>query len=269
MSAQRPGRGLDHSNLFTSSSSAHTNATSLTNVNENNTYVFYNAHPAYDYLTQLPTPQHELMFGGGLVTGVIEELGNVNDAEYSPPIASHLSGALSVYFGERNWGEEAHAGDKGDSDEGKWSKGRVKALWSGIEGVSADELPWVGRLPHKVSGRKQPTRFTHGSFSILHNRIGAQDKDEASIATDASSSPDSEDIPSLFSPRVTLAPPGEWIAAGYSGEGMVHAWMSGKALAHMVLGHVEDEWFPNILRVTEGRWKKAKVENLMNRFLDS
>ncbi|KIJ67118.1 hypothetical protein HYDPIDRAFT_50050, partial [Hydnomerulius pinastri MD-312] len=62
------------------------------------------------------------------------------------------------------------------------------------------------------------------------------------------------------------APPGEWIAAGYSGEGMVHAWMSGKALAEMVLGREREanlaEWFPDILRVTPGRWKKAKAEDL-------
>ncbi|KAK7688053.1 hypothetical protein QCA50_008423 [Cerrena zonata] len=55
------------------------------------------------------------------------------------------------------------------------------------------------------------------------------------------------------------SPPGEWIAAGYTGEGMVHAWMSGRALASMVLNDEEGikDWFPEILRINEKRWKKA------------
>jgi len=68
---------------------------------------------------------------------------------------------------------------------------------------------------------------------------------------------------------MTLAQPGEWIAAGYSGEGMVHAWMSGKAVAHMVLGREREieTWFPEMLRVTEKRWKDADVEKMLARFM--
>jgi len=258
MSAQRPGMGLEHSDIST-----------LTlpgcNTNGDRTYVFYDTNFAYDYLTRLPTPQHELMFGGGLATGGIDELGSVNDANYCVPIASHLSGALAVHFGERHWGEEARPGDEGEGfEESRWNKGRVKALWSGIEGASADELPWVGRVPPKVSGRKQPAPVIHHSFaSTLHN-----DKDGVSTTTDPPSSSNSKDTLSP-GPRITLALPGEWIAAGYTGEGMVHGWMSGKALAHMVLGKGEElnDWFPDIMRVTERRWKRAKVENLIDKFL--
>ncbi|KAG1775012.1 hypothetical protein EV702DRAFT_973857 [Suillus placidus] len=59
------------------------------------------------------------------------------------------------------------------------------------------------------------------------------------------------------------AAPVEWIAAGYSGEGMVHAWLSGKAMAEMVLGHEVEEWFQDIIRVSEKRWK-TKAENLLD-----
>jgi hypothetical protein len=49
---------------------------------------------------------------------------------------------------------------------------------------------------------------------------------------------------------------------------MVHAWLSGKALADMVLGREVEgklgEWFPDIMRVSEKRWKKAKAENLLD-----
>jgi hypothetical protein len=60
------------------------------------------------------------------------------------------------------------------------------------------------------------------------------------------------------------AAPGEWITAGYSRKGMVHAWLSGKALAGMALGCEVEEWFPDIMKVTEKRWKKAKAKNLLD-----
>lgn len=55
-----------------------------------------------------------------------------------------------------------------------------------------------------------------------------------------------------------LAAGGEWIAAGYTGEGMVHAWMSGKALAGMVLGLDRDCGLPEVFIVSEERWRKAE-----------
>ena len=67
------------------------------------------------------------------------------------------------------------------------------------------------------------------------------------------------------------APPGEWISAGYTGEGMVHAWMSGKALAYMLLGADAEikPWFPEILRISEERWKKANLEDFITKRLSS
>ena len=59
---------------------------------------------------------------------------------------------------------------------------------------------------------------------------------------------------------------GEWIAAGYSGEGMAHAFLSGRAIALQILGRSEDAatLLPECLSVTETRWKKAKFEDLMD-----
>ncbi|KAI9040535.1 NAD(P)/FAD-dependent oxidoreductase [Aspergillus affinis] len=52
----------------------------------------------------------------------------------------------------------------------------------------------------------------------------------------------------------------EWVSAGFSGEGMVHAWLCGKALGRMILaddeGLSEQEdlsWFPEQMLVTEER----------------
>ncbi|KAF6765909.1 FAD dependent oxidoreductase-domain-containing protein [Ephemerocybe angulata] len=64
-------------------------------------------------------------------------------------------------------------------------------------------------------------------------------------------------------------PSGEWIAAGYTGEGMVHAWMSGKALASMVLGQEgeTEPWFPEVFRVTEERWRNASFEGFVGSYI--
>ncbi|KAJ4317856.1 hypothetical protein N0V84_007131 [Fusarium piperis] len=70
---------------------------------------------------------------------------------------------------------------------------------------------------------------------------------------------------------------GEWVAAGFNGEGMVWAWLCGTALAIMALGMEEenleegigrpggklDEWFPReTLGVDGGRLRRADVANL-------
>lgn len=210
MTAQRPGQAMPAETLQRS-------------------FIFYEIPVGYDYLTVLPNGEHEFMLGGGFAQEGhegYEAVGNTDDSTYSKRINAHLGGILPRYFGEDNWGCE------GQPSEGDmWSKGRVKANWSGILGISADLLPWVGRLSPAISGRSAPPT----------RELAA---DESFIS----------------------AAPGEWIAAGYSGEGMVHAWMSGKALAEMVLGREGNiaEWFPEVLRVSTKRWKKAKPEVLLD-----
>ncbi|KAL6301008.1 FAD dependent oxidoreductase [Sparassis latifolia] len=217
MTVQRPGSSL--------SASTHDGGRS---------YVFYRGTTGYDYLTQLPTDEHELMFGGAWAVAVsdgLPELGFADDSEYNFAAAAHLAGALPLYFGPEHWGEEARISESVESTQ--WGIGRTKAQWSGVLAISVDGLPWVGRVPPKVSGRAQPA---------------------PKVATKEGAA---------------LAPPGEWIAAGYTGEGMVHAWMSGKALAYMVLGREGEieAWFPDILRVTEKRWKAASVDDMISRFM--
>ncbi|CAD6448298.1 bb3a4030-b0be-42be-b4ec-b58eacf211c8 [Sclerotinia trifoliorum] len=58
----------------------------------------------------------------------------------------------------------------------------------------------------------------------------------------------------------------EWAAAAFSGEGMVHAWLCGKALAEMILafdavkgGVVIPEWFPEAMVISEERLVKARL----------
>lgn len=47
----------------------------------------------------------------------------------------------------------------------------------------------------------------------------------------------------------------EWISAGYSGYGMVNAWLCGRATAEMILGRDSSPWFPEQYLITPSRIK--------------
>ena len=251
MSAQRPGSALRFQAIGDDNAQK--------KHQEQRSYIFYDSpeQKGFDYLTQLPDGEHELMFGGGrealpeadAKTGPVGGL--TPRGMYDVHSAAHVSGALPVYFGTSNWGAEGVAAAESSvgSDvhadaqrqiRGSWAAGRVKALWSGVLSVSVDENPWVGRIPSAISGRRSPTPG-----------VTASEKGK----------------------RARTADPGEWIAAGYSGEGMVHAWLCTRALALMVLGldkargveaeghygtgQTVDEWLPACYRITVTRWQNA------------
>jgi hypothetical protein len=59
----------------------------------------------------------------------------------------------------------------------------------------------------------------------------------------------------------------EWVAAGYSGEGMVNAWGCGTAVAQMVLEEMDvgfqsdwRDWFPEQMLVSEERLKDSILQ---------
>ncbi|KAK0245486.1 hypothetical protein EDD85DRAFT_943915 [Armillaria nabsnona] len=57
----------------------------------------------------------------------------------------------------------------------------------------------------------------------------------------------------------TLREDAEWIVAGYSGDGMVHAWMSVKELAYMVSGKDVD-WLPaRFAKVGKGKHRMVRI----------
>ena len=247
MSAQRPGQGLSSA----SSSRA---------------FVFYpSANPCkYDYLTQL-LPKHEpnsnsypshgeLMYGSMSGDMLRENIGIADDSETQIQAEAYLAGSLERYFAEQ-WGSEGVETVQEAQADTKWKKGRTKAVWSGIIGISADMLPWVGRVPNVASGRREPAQANSGLASYRG-----------------------------------LAAPGEWISAGFSGEGMVHAWLCGKAVAQMVLGNAlrnqssslstpsqkseatqttvdqDEPQLPEAFVITEKRVRKAKIDNIMAKF---
>ncbi|EIW86226.1 DAO-domain-containing protein [Coniophora puteana RWD-64-598 SS2] len=155
----------------------------------------------------------------------------------------------------------------------RWHQGRVKALWSGILSTSADGLPWVGRLPPAITGRAGPQDHDQA----LSTAVEPVRRGDGHLENEKQPEHQEPSDPEKHCPIATVSEPGagagatgtgtstsartggEWIAAGYSGEGMVYAWQSARALAYMVLGGavVEEErvreWLPGVFCVSEER----------------
>ena len=113
----------------------------------------------------------------------------------------------------------------------------MEEVWSGIIALTGDNLPFVGRLGKSFTGRN------------IQNLQGSSKNTEDS---------------------------GEWIAAGWSGEGMVWAWLAGSALGIMIAGREQEElpevvgrpggalasWLPEELLATNKRLRSADISRL-------
>lgn len=172
--------------------------------------------PGFDYVTQRPDGSDgspgDLMVGGGFFRSRelgLDQIGVWDDSRMDALPLIHVRGVMGSIF-EPRWG----AGSE------------VKKAWTGILGVTGDQIPLVGRLPTSKEGDKES---------------------------------------------------GEWIAAGFNGEGMVWAWLCGTALAIMVLGKEDEmltpeigrpggkleEWFPRReFELSPERLKRADLRNL-------
>jgi hypothetical protein len=162
-------------------------------------------------------------------------LGDARDDQVDFGSAVHLNGVLPTVFGERNWGPDA-------------AEGRLKNLWSGCLGFTADAMPFVGRLESSLTGRKVEGLSPNANHDSYSRKAPALDQ------------------------------PGEWISAGYCGEGMVSAWLCSVAVSLMLLGMDEvdirdprpgcvqgkvRDWFPEEYLVSKGRVQRATVVELV------
>lgn len=269
MSTQRPGQGLMPTKTHATSNWAGSRGFVFYSNNQDFTSGKLQHEFSFDYLTQLKPASNntpgtflptagEFMFGGGAMLGgrsmetLLANIGIADDSSSDPQIEQYLHGSLQSYFGS-HWGQEGTDPDTAVKSGLSWGEGRVKTSWTGIIAVSADMQPWVGRVPASISGRREPRPVIS---SPHHLSPEAFDKPEAN-----------SDVLSLSS----TAAPGEWICAGYTGEGMVHAWLSGQAVAKMVLGVADDEKatpgdtykLPAPFLISEKRVKAARIEDIM------
>ncbi|KAK8050848.1 FAD dependent oxidoreductase [Apiospora rasikravindrae] len=68
---------------------------------------------------------------------------------------------------------------------------------------------------------------------------------------------------------------GEWVSAGFNGEGMDYAWLSGKGLSEMIRNHMANatneplyEWFPQAFLPTQERLRKQNSTSVARRDVD-
>lgn len=116
--------------------------------------------------------------------------------------------------------------------------GSLKKDWTGIMGFTGDSLPFVGQLPQSITQR--PNNYNGAGVG---GRRGS----------------------------------GEWIAAGFNGEGMVWSYLSGAAGGILMAGQDKDNltkypgrpggclncWFPrDAVAIDEARLKRADLKNL-------
>ena len=187
---------------------------------------------SFDYVTQRPTGDDgtpgEVMLGGGFFQSEkqgVDYIGVYDDSRLDALARAHLEGIMPTLFSPR-WGEDADGG-------------RVKDVWSGVIAAPADSLPFVGRLDHRLTGRR---------------RVDVK----------------------KASGKAAAAGFGEWISAGYFGDGMVWAWLCGSALGTMIMGAQElpldpapgrpagrlDDWFPPELYATYDRIRNIDIADL-------
>lgn len=158
-----------------------------------------------------------MMFGGGIAQSQyrgIAEVGVSCDQGLSAEISLHLSTQLDQTFRTQGWQKE--------------DAFCVKSMWTGIMGFSVDMLPWVGKLPSSLTGRKS-----------INGKLISETEENKSA---------------------------EWIAAGFSGEGMVNAWLCGEALATMILSNnnIAPEWFPEQMGISGKRLNHSLLSKLVD-----
>jgi glycine/D-amino acid oxidase-like deaminating enzyme len=172
----------------------------------------------YDYM--IPRPYHhsipssnhgDIIIGGGLGTlpnRGASEFGETDDTVLNPLTSKYLRDCTKKFFG-RNWGDDVESE-------------RVRMEWTGIMGVTGDELPFVGEVPGEKGLWISGGFNGHGMFlcSCLY-----------------------------FNRLLTLCLPG-----------MVLCLKSAEALVHMLFGDPSKnyDWFPEAFRLTEKRLEESK-----------
>ncbi|OMP87710.1 hypothetical protein BK809_0007798 [Diplodia seriata] len=126
-------------------------------------------------------------------------------------------------------------------------EGRLVQMWSGTICFTADTVPFVGRVDPRLTGRRVKSASAQPSKQQPLKQQQQQPE------------------------------PGEWIAAGYHGDGMIYAWLCGSAVGLMLAGSEDDEhvperpglpggrvdgWLPEELRISYERVKGLSLADL-------
>ncbi|KAF3935410.1 hypothetical protein ABW20_dc0103617 [Dactylellina cionopaga] len=242
--------------------SAQTPPEDLSHIGNKHSYSFIHRR-GFDYMTQRPikssvnsdgkltTSGGEMMFGGGWAQAKnrgIDAIGLEDDTKVDYLAAVYLAALLPFAF-KSGWGAD-------NERTNEWCGVTVKNMWTGVIGLTADDMPWVGKVPSKITSRGKPKGKVQKNNGVKT---------------------------------------GEWCSVGFGGEGMSSCWGCGTALARMMLGEdivknckVKDkrltcrdgeeevlswkdqdleDWFPTEFLITEERVKKADITSLISEIL--
>lgn len=98
-------------------------------------------HDGYEYMITLPQSSKfpgNIAIGGGLAKAInkgLVEYGTTDDTTIDPVIVKYLQNSTLAYFGS-NWGSH-------DPED------RIRKVWTGIMGTSADGFPLIGQVPEE------------------------------------------------------------------------------------------------------------------------
>lgn len=96
-------------------------------------------HDGYEYMISRPQSSKissDIAIGGGLTKAAnkgLAEYGTTDDTTTDPDIVNYLQNSMLEYFGS-NWGNDD-------------PEGRIRNVWTGITGQSADGFPFIGQVP--------------------------------------------------------------------------------------------------------------------------
>lgn len=205
----------------------------------------------------------DLMLGGGFSrtdSTFLSQIGVWDDSICRPLPVAHLLGVFGAVFREECWagrslsdsGVRTGSASVGGTSGALAAGPALRKAWTGIICLTADRRPFVGRLDARVTGRK----CSATPSSTSKSKTKSQTSQSLPIGTSSSTTT-----------------PGEWIAAGFVGDGMVWAWLSGMAVAVMLSGRENEDlpaapgrpagkladWFPDDLYATYERVQKADL----------
>ncbi|KAF2753002.1 FAD dependent oxidoreductase-like protein, partial [Pseudovirgaria hyperparasitica] len=157
--------------------------------------------------------EQHIIIGGGLgrlPSSGASEYGTVDDSELNPATSEYLADIGRAYFG-KHWTGYRGGGDDGDD---------VVREWTGIMGVTPDDMPFIGEVP-------MPLVFE----GAAQNQVGERSRNGSS---------------------------GLFIAAGFNGHGMALALKCAEALADLMQSGdaAIPQWFPREFLISDDRIQK-------------
>ncbi|KFY87908.1 hypothetical protein V500_06694 [Pseudogymnoascus sp. VKM F-4518 (FW-2643)] len=178
--------------------------------------------------------------------------------------------------GERSWSFEYDVGfdyltqlPKGETGGDEWCGGGEMMFGGGFVQAGFSGLVEMGVASDSELNENVAVHLTHGLGKAFENvgedRFEVKSMWTGNMGFSVDMLPWVGKLPGSLTERES-GQGAEWVSVGYSGEGMVNAWLCGKALAMMILGERESikEWFPQQMGISEERIRESVLERCVD-----